>query len=233
MDKLRELSLFLPVYNEEANLEKTVKDVIPVLRQIAKKYELIIVNDGSKDRSGEIAQNLARDNPFIRVITHPSNQGYGAALKSGFYNSQHEWIAFIDADGQFDFTEVTKLIEKAKEFDVIVGYRLNRQDSFKRKLFGWGWTTLSKILLGISVRDVDCAFKLIKRKVIKTIPPLQSTRGGMISPELLARAGKAGFKITEVGVGHFPRGGGKQTGAGPRVIFKSFFELGKLWWQIK
>ena len=233
MDKLSELSLFFPAYNEEANLERVVGKAIPILKQVAKKYELIIVNDGSRDKTGEIAAKLAKRYPFIKIITHSPNQGYGAALKSGFYNSRYEWITFIDADGQFDFSEVTKLIGKAEEVDVVVGYRINRQDSFQRKLFGWGWTLLARLLLGIKVRDVDCAFKLIKKQVIETIPRLQSTRGAMISPELLAKAHKAGFKIVEVGVHHYPRGGGKQSGAELKVIFKSFFELGKLWWQIR
>lgn len=233
MDKLKELSLFLPVYNEEANLENTVEKAIPVLKDVARKYEIVIVNDGSKDKSGEIAHQLAKRHPFIKIITHSPNQGYGGALKSGFYNSQYEWIAFIDADGQFDFSEVVKLIEKKDRADLVVGYRINRQDHALRKLFGWGWTVLAKILLGVNVRDVDCAFKLIRKEVLETIPPLKSMRGGMISPELLARARKAGFKITEVGVRHYPRGGGKQSGAELKVIFKSFVDLAKLWWEIK
>ncbi len=233
MDKLKELSLFLPVYNEEANLEKTVESAIPVLKKVAQKYEIVIVNDGSKDRSGEIAEKLAKKYSFIKIITHSPNLGYGAALKSGFYNSRYKWITVIDADGQFDFSEVARLIEKSAEAEVVIGYRINRQDPFKRKLFGWGWTLLARLLLGIKVRDVDCAFKLIRKQVIETIPHLESTRGGMISPELLAKAQKAGFKIAEVGVHHYPRGGGKQTGSELKVIFKSFFELGKLWWQIR
>jgi len=233
MEKLNELSLFLPAYNEEANLEKTVRKAIPVLRKVAKRYELIIVNDGSKDRTGEIAEKLAQKYPFIRVITHSPNQGYGAALRSGFYNSKYEWIVTIDSDGQFDFSEVEKLLEKSKKADVVIGYRINRQDPLIRKIFGWGWTLLANLLLGIKVRDVDCAFKLVNKKVIEKIPKLQSTRGGMISPELLGRAKKAGFKIAEIGVHHYPRKEGKQTGANLKVIFKSFVDLGKLWWQIK
>jgi glycosyltransferase involved in cell wall biosynthesis len=233
MDKLKELSLFFPAHNEEANLESAVEKAIPVLNKVAKKYELIIVNDGSRDKTGEIAAKLAQRYPFIKIITHSSNQGYGVALKSGFYNSRYEWIVFTDADGQFDFSEVTKLIEKVGETDIVAGYRINRQDSFKRKLFGWGWTMLSRVLLGIRVRDVDCAFKLVRKDVFEKIPRLQSTRGGMISPELLARAKKAGFRMTEVGVRHYPRGGGKQTGAELKIILKSFWELFQLWWQIK
>lgn len=233
MDKLDGLSLFFPAYNEEGNIKNTVEKAIPVLKGVASKYELLIIDDGSKDKTGEIADKLAEEYPFIRVIHHHPNQGYGAALKSGFYNSKQEWIVFTDSDGQFDFSEVTRLIEKSGEADIVAGYRINRQDPPIRKLFGFGWTLLSRLLLGVGVRDVDCAFKLVKKEVIDTIPPLQSTRGGMISPELLGRAKKAGFKIVEVGVHHYPRKEGKQTGANLKVIFKSFVDLGKLWWQIK
>jgi glycosyltransferase involved in cell wall biosynthesis len=233
MDKLKELSLFFPAYNEEANLENTVEKAIPVLKKVAQKYELIIVNDGSKDKTGEIAEKLAQKYPFIKIITHFPNQGYGAALRSGFYNSQYDWIVTVDSDGQFDFAEVEKLIEKAKQADVVIGYRLNRQDPFVRKVFGWGWTLLANLLLGIKVRDVDCAFKLVNKKVIEKVPKLESTRGGMISPELLGKAKKAGFKVVEVGVHHYPRKEGKQTGANLKVIFKSFVDLGKLWWRLR
>lgn len=233
MEKLAGLSLFFPAYNEEANLASTVEKAIPVLKKVAEKYELIIVNDGSKDKTGEIAAKLAQKYPFIKVITHHPNRGYGAAIKSGLYNSKYDWIVFTDSDGQFDFSEVSKLIDKTDWADLVIGYRINRQDSFLRKFFGWGWTFLTNILLGIKVKDVDCAFKLVKKKVIEGIPELQSSRGGMISPEFLAKARKAGFKIVEVGVHHYPRKAGKQTGANLKVILKSFVDLGKLWWQIR
>lgn len=233
MDKLKELSLFFPAYNLEGLLENTVEKAIPVLKKVANKYELIIVNDGSGDKTGKIADALAKKYSFIRVIHHISNQGYGGALKSGFYNGKYEWIAFTDGDGQFDFSEITKLISVCDKADVIATYRINRQDNFKRKMFGWGWTVLANILLGINVRDVDSGFRMIKKQVIQKIPKLESSRGGMINPEIFARAKKAGFKIIEVGVHHYPRKEGKQTGADLKVILKSFTDLGKLWWKIR
>lgn len=233
MNKFDSLSVFFPAYNEEPNIEKTVKDAIGVLEKVVLKYEVIIVDDGSKDRTGEIADKLALENKNIRVTHHNPNKGYGEALKSGFYNAKYDWIAFTDSDGQFDFSEITKLLEKADEADLIVGYRLNRNDPIVRKINGWLWTRLNNLLLGINVRDVDCAFKLIKKEVIDSIPRLQSTRGGMISPELLAKAHKKGFKIIEVGVHHYPRRLGEQTGANIKVIIKSFIDLLGLWWKIK
>lgn len=233
MDKLKGLSLFFPAYNEEANLGPTVEKAIPVLKKVAEKFELIIVNDGSKDKTQEVAEKLKEKYAFIKIITHNPNQGYGVALRSGFYNSQYAWIVFTDSDGQFDFSEVERLIEKSIGADMVVGYRINRQDSVTRKIFGQGWTLLANLLLGLRVKDIDCAFKLIKKEVIDKIPKLQSTRGGMISPELVGKARKAGFKIVEVGIHHFPRREGKQTGANLKVIFKSFVDLGKLWWRLR
>lgn len=233
MAKLSELSVFFPAYNEEANITKTVEEAAKVLPQVASKYEIIIIDDGSRDKTGEIADQLAKENEFIRVIHHHTNQGYGASLKSGFYNSRYSWIACTDSDGQFDFSEITNFLKRAGETDLVVGFRLNRQDPSPRKLFGWGWTKLANILLGISVKDVDCGFKLVKKKVIEQIPKLESSRGGMISPELLAKAKKEGFKIAEVGVHHYPRKIGQQSGADLKVIINSFADLIKLWWKIR
>lgn len=229
MKKFASLSVFFPAYNEEANVEKTVKDAVMILEEAVTNYEVIIVDDGSKDNTGKIADKLSSENNKIKVIHHHPNKGYGEALKSGFYNAKYPWIAFTDSDGQFDFSEILKLLEKTNQADLIVGYRFDRNDPVMRKINGWLWTRLNNLLLGINVRDVDCAFKLIKKEVIDTIPHLQSERGGMISPELLYKAHKNGFKIVEVGVHHYPRRSGTQTGANFKVIIKSFIDLFKLW----
>ena len=224
------LSVFFPAYNEERNLKKTVEMAIKVVKNIAVDWEIIIVNDGSNDKTEDIAQELKNEEGRIKIVTHKKNKGYGEALKSGFYNSKYAWIATTDADGQFDFSEITKLIDKAKKgYDVVIGFRINRQDSLIRKINGLGWTWLSNLVLGINVHDVDCSFKLVKKEVIDKISHLESTRGGMISPELLAKAKKSGFKIAEVGVHHYPRIHGSQTGANIDVIIKSFVDLIKLW----
>ncbi|OGM22944.1 hypothetical protein A2961_00325 [Candidatus Woesebacteria bacterium RIFCSPLOWO2_01_FULL_39_21] len=228
------LSVFFPAYNEERNLKETVEMAIKVVKNIAVNWEVIIVNDGSNDKTKDIAQELKNEEGRIKIVTHKKNKGYGEALKSGFYNSKYAWIATTDADGQFDFSEIIKLIDKAKKgYDVVIGFRINRQDSLIRKINGLGWTWLSNLLLGINVHDVDCSFKLVKKEVIDKISHLESTRGGMISPELLAKAKKSGFKIAEVGVHHYPRIHGSQTGANINVIIKSFVDLIKLWQKLK
>ena len=233
MQRVKEFSVFFPAYNEEANLESTVKKARDVLLKIAEEWEIIIVNDGSKDDTLKIADSLSNFDKRIKIINHEVNKGYGEALKSGFYSAKYPLIATTDADGQFDFSEITKLLEKINQADVVIGYRMDRKDPFFRKFFGWGWTFLANIMLGIRVKDVDCSFKLVKKEVIDRIPKLQSARGGMISPELLAKAKKYGFKIDQVGVHHFERRKGHQTGADMNVIIKSFSDLFSLWLQLR
>jgi glycosyltransferase involved in cell wall biosynthesis len=233
MGKVEEISVFFPAYNEEANLENTVLKAREVLEGIAREWEIIIVNDGSKDKTLEIAERLQKEDSRIKVIDHKENEGYGETLKSGFYSAKYPLIATTDSDGQFDFAEIEKLLEKIDDSDIVIGYRLDRKDSLVRKFYGWGWTLLANVLLGINVKDVDCSFKLVKKSVIDKIPKLKSSRGGMISPELLAKAKKCGFKISEVGVHHFPRAVGHQTGADVKVILKSFSDLFNLWRELR
>jgi glycosyltransferase involved in cell wall biosynthesis len=230
---INQLSVFFPAFNEEQNIKATVTKAKKVLEPLAEKWEIIIVNDGSTDSTLKIAKQLANSDKRIKVISHKKNLGYGEALKTGFYSAKYSWIATIDADGQFDFSEVELLWQKTASAQVIIGFRLDRKDPALRRLFGWGWTFLANILLGINVRDVDCSFKLIKRQVIDSIPKLVSTRGGMISPELLVKAKNKGFVIAQVGVHHYPRKVGHQTGADLKVIIKSFIDLLKLYRALK
>lgn len=228
------LSVFMPAYNEEKNVDHTVQSVLEVLKTLnLKEYEIIVVNDGSKDKTANVVKELQKNNKNIRLVNHEVNKGYGEAVKSGYYNSRFEYIVFIDSDGQFDFNDIHKFLKAIEAADIVVGYRIARQDHLMRIINGWGWTQLSNILFGLNVKDVDCAFKLLKRKVIETIPHLESTRGAMVNPELLAKSKKAGFKIVQLGVRHFPRKEGKQTGANLDVIIQSFIDLIKLWWKLK
>jgi glycosyltransferase involved in cell wall biosynthesis len=230
MQKLEALSLFFPAYNEEANLASTVEKAIPTLKKVAKKYELIIVNDGSRDKTGEIADELVKKYPFIRVVHNNPNRGYGGAFKSGIYNCRHEWIAFTDADGQFDFSEVSKLIDKQIETkaDLVIGYYLKRAVGPMTILTSRLWEALVVLVFGLKVRDIDCGFKLFRKKVVETIPQLEAERGPFINSEFLIRAKKAGFKMVEIGVHHYPRAGGRATGRSLKVILSGFSDLLKL-----
>ncbi len=150
------ISVFFPCINEEGNIEDTVKGAIKVLEKLSLKYEIIIVDDGSTDNTGKIAEKLARENPNIKVIHHPKNLGYGEALKSGFYNAKYGTVVYTDGDRQFDFSEITEFLEKIEENDLVIGYRKSRQDPLLRKLFGKGWRLTLRTLFGLTLKDVDC-----------------------------------------------------------------------------
>ena len=229
---IKTISVFFPVYNEEGNIESTVKKSVAVLEKLGLKYEITIVNDGSKDKTGEIADHLAKNNYRIKVIHHEKNLGYGEALKSGFYSAKYDTICYTDGDGQFDFSQVTKFLEKIKDNDLVIGYRIKRQDPFLRILFKKGWKLSLLTFFGLTLKDVDCGFKMIKRKVLEKIPHLESTRGAMINAELAIKTKIAGFKVTQVGVNHYPRLSGKPTGATPQVVIKSYLDLLKFWWKL-
>ncbi len=231
MPKLSSLSVFFPAYNEEANVENMVRVAQKVLPEVADKWEIIPVNDGSKDKTGEIIDRLAKEDPNVRPVHHEKNQGYGGAVISGYNASRYDYVFFTDGDLQFDLREITLLIEKLDEGDLILGYRKNRRDPAMRKLNAFMWGSLVKFLFGFQVRDVDCAFKLMKRKVIDKVH--LSAGGAMVSTELLARSNKAGFRFVEVGVTHYPRVAGTQTGANFKVILRAFKELFKLYAKIK
>lgn len=230
---IKNLSVFFPAYNEEGSIESTVSGATKVLEKLGFQYEIIIVDDGSKDKTPRIADSLARKNPKIRIIHHPKNLGYGEALKSGFYNAKYDTICYTDGDGQFDFSEVSKFLERIEDHDLVIGYRIKRQDPFFRILFKKGWKVSLRTFFGLTLKDVDCGFKMIKRKVLEKIPHLESTRGAMINAELAIKAKKYGFKVGQVGVNHYPRLSGKPTGASITVIVRSYLDLLRLWWQLK
>lgn len=235
MSQIDKISVFLPAYNEEKNLESTIKNVLNSLKANFKTWELIIVDDGSKDKTGEIAEKYAQKDKRIRVIHHKPNKGYGPALISGLYACQYPWISFIDSDGQFDFSEISVLVKKQQKTnaDVVIGHYLSRQVSFFRKSNTKAWQILVWLMFGLKVKDIDCGFKLISKKVVETIPKLESSRGAFISSEFLIKAQKSGFKIVEVGVHHYPRISGEGTGANIDVIIQSFIDLFGLWKKLR
>jgi glycosyltransferase involved in cell wall biosynthesis len=227
----RSLTIFFPCYNEEANVERAAREALKAAQLVTHDYEVIIVNDGSRDKTGEIADRLVKEDPHVQVIHHPKNRGYGAALTTGYRGATKDSVFYTDGDLQFDLTEITKLWPLLDKFDVVTGYRLKRNDPFIRKMNSYGWTSLTKFLFGLPVRDVNCAFKLFRREVISAIEI--ESQGALIDAEIFARVKKAGFSITEVGVHHYPRQFGTQTGANPFVIFRAFWELFKLWWKLR
>ena len=232
--KLKELSVFFPAYNEEGHIKETVERAKKILPKVAKKWEILIVNDGSKDNTGRIIDKLAKDKN-IKALHHKVNRGYGAALKTGLYGSKYEWITFTDSDGQFDFSEITNFIETQRrtKADIVIGYYKKRQVSKFKILTSKLWEFVVFILFGLHVKDIDCGFKLISKEVIDKIPDLESERGAFISSEFLIKARKKKFKIVEIPVNHYPRKIGSGTGRDIKVIINSFKDLFKLWLKLK
>jgi len=220
------ISVFFPCYNEQENVARTVEQALGVLEKLNVGFEVIIVDDGSADRTGRIADEIAARDSRVKVVHHRTNLGYGAALQSGFKAATKELVFYTDGDGQFDLNELPLLLPLIRQCDIVAGYRINRQDNLIRRINGWCWTKLVCLLFGMKVRDIDCAFKLYKREIFDNIK-LSST-GALISAEILARAVRKGYSLTQKGVHHYPRTAGEQTGANLRVIFRAFKELFKL-----
>jgi glycosyltransferase involved in cell wall biosynthesis len=217
------ISVFFPCYNEQENVGRTTEKAIAVLEKLGADYEVIIIDDGSTDDTGRIADDIAGRDNRVRVVHHERNLGYGAALQSGFKAATKELVFYTDGDGQFDISEMPPLLELMEQHDIVTCYRLNRRDSIIRKINGWCWTKLVCLLFGLKIRDIDCAFKLYKREIFDNIK-LSST-GALIDTEVLARAARKGYSMTQEGVHHYPRTAGAQSGANIRVILRAFKEL--------
>jgi len=225
------ISVFFPCYNEQDNVERTVRNALTVLENLKADFEVIIVNDGSRDDTAQIADEIAAGNSRVKVVHHHTNLGYGAALKSGFKAATKELVFYTDGDGQFDINEMPPLLPLMAKYDIVSCFRLNRQDPLVRRLNGWAWTKLVCFLFGMKIRDIDCAFKLYKTEIFDNID-LSST-GALIDAEILARAIRKGYSITQRGVHHYPRTAGAQTGANLKVILRAFKELFKLKSEIR
>ena len=225
------LSLVLPAHNEEPNIRAVVEEAASVLPAAFTDYEVIVVNDGSKDRTLEIAQALASENEHVRVVNHPVNRGYGAALTSGFNAATGDYIMFMDSDRQFDINDVHRLTPFVSEYDIVAGYRIKRNDPAHRLLNAAIFGMAVRLLFDIQLRDIDCAFKIMRAEVLKGIN-LESP-GALINTEILAKAGVSGRTISQVGVNHYPRLEGEQSGASVKVVLRAFREIIRLWWRMR
>jgi glycosyltransferase involved in cell wall biosynthesis len=220
------LSAVLPAYNEEALLGTTVCHVARVLRELVDHFEIVVVDDGSRDGTPDVLRRLQAEQPDLplRVVTHAVNQGYGAALASGFDASRNELVVMLDADGQFDVAELVHFLRALDDStDMVIGWRAHRADPFMRTVNARGWKLLIGTLFGYTARDVDCAFKLFRRRVWEEMTV--QARGATFSAEFLIKARRLGFRVKELPVSHFPRRAGSPTGAHPKVIARAFKEL--------
>lgn len=228
---VRSLSIVLPCLNEEGNVERVVGEALSSLGDHVPVLEVIVVNDGSSDRTGPIADALAKRDPRVKVVHHPRNLGYGASLRDGFAAASSDWVFFTDGDGQFDIGQVRNLTPSLATHDAVIGWRIKRADPPLRRLNGWGWSRVVNTVFGMRFRDIDCAFKILPAERMKSLG-LVST-GSMISAEMLARLNRAGLRIAQVGVHHRPRTHGQQTGNAPHVILRAFRELFSLAGRIR
>ncbi|MEZ4219182.1 MAG: glycosyltransferase family 2 protein [Myxococcota bacterium] len=219
----RALSLVFPVFDEAENLGELVDTALEIATRLALDFEIVLVDDGSRDGSDALIDAYCAANPRIRSVRHASNVGYGAALRAGLREARGEHVFFSDADLQFDLAEIEKLLAHAGDFDIVAGYRSPRRDPWPRRALAFGWGALVRALFGLRVRDIDCAFKLFHRRVVDAIPI--ASIGAFVNTEILVRARGAGFRVHQVPVSHRRRRRGVQSGAHPRVIARALWEL--------
>ncbi len=224
-----QLSLVFPAFNEAENLPTLLESATKIGDQLGVTFEIVVVDDGSRDASAAVLDRWMARDPRIRSVHHATNRGYGAALRAGLREARGELVFFSDADLQFDLREIALLLAHAHEHDVeiVAGYRAPRRDPWLRRIIARAWGDLVRALFSIPVRDIDCAFKIFRREVLDAIP-IESV-GAFVNTEILVRARAAGFRIRQIPVTHRPRKSGRQTGAHPRVIFRALTELVKLY----
>lgn len=224
--RLAGLSFFFPAYNERENIRATVERALEVLPDLAEEFEIIVVDDGSRDGTGEIAGELARQHSGVRVVSHPRNLGIAAAMRTGFASCTKQFIFYTDGDLQFDLAELARLIPLLGDADAVIGFRIRRQDPFRRLVIAWVYNTLIRLLFRVEFRDVDCAFKLFRREVFDRTPiSALGSNGAVFFPELLISLASAGGRIRQVGVTHYPRRAGQPKGALPHVILGAVGDL--------
>jgi glycosyltransferase involved in cell wall biosynthesis len=226
------LSLVLPAYNEEANVEIVVNEALEAIPNYFECYEIIIVDDGSKDKTPEIADRLAATHPeVVRVIHHRPNKGYGAALTTGFRAAKGDYLMFMDSDRQFKPEDIGLFAPYVGKADIIAGYRKKRNDPFYRFLIGYTFNLVVTVLFGIHLRDIDCGFKIFKADVLKNMD--LTSPGALINTEIHAKAQRQGRSIIETGVNHYARLVGEQSGASIRVITRAMLETIRLWLRMR
>ena len=219
---LQELSLFFPCHNEAENLEALVADALAALPALATTYEVILVDDGSRDDTAGVAERLVqRHGGVVRLVRHDVNRGYGGALRSGFAAARYSHLAYTDGDRQFRIADLARLVDcaEATQSPVVIGFRLQRADPPLRLVYATLYRVANRIWFGLRVRDVDCAAKLFRRDVLRNINV--HSDGAFFSAELLIRLQLAGVNALEVGVPHYPRTAGSPTGARLSVIARA------------
>lgn len=227
----KSISVILPAHNEAANIEPVIAKCVSICSKLFNDFEVLAVDDGSADGTGALVEKIAEKDRRVRLVTHPVNRGYGAALRSGFAAATKQWVFFTDSDGQFDPAEVADFVPLLDKADIVAGYRLKRQDNFYRRMMGWLYTFLVDLFFGTGVKDINCAFKFIRADFLKGF--LLSSEGALINAEIISLARRQKLNIVQKGVHHYPRRSGKQSGGSARVISKALKEYVELYRRLK
>lgn len=225
------LSVFFPAYEEEENIGKVTEAAIEVLQSMGGEYEVILVDDGSRDRTGEVVDALARRYPEVRAIHHGKNLGYGAALKTGFTSARYEYIFYTDGDNQFDLSELRKFVALLEFSDMVIGFRNRRRYSYYQKLTSFTYNLVLQTLFDLPYRDVDCAYKLVPKSLIDNIE--LNSMDGFVDAELLIKAQQLGYTLSELGVTHYVRQSGRSHGATPKVVLGTIWEMARFYQQVR
>jgi glycosyltransferase involved in cell wall biosynthesis len=225
------LSLVLPAYNEAENISYVVDSALAVLPAHAHDFEVIVVDDGSRDGTRALVESIARKDARVRLVRHAQNRGYGAALRSGFRATSGDFVMFMDADRQFDIRDIQLLAPFAADYDIVAGFRMERRDPLHRRVFAEAFNVCVRVLFGVHLRDIDCAFKLFRGDLLRSLD--LTAPGALINTEIQAKARRQGVRLQQVGVHHYPRIAGTPTGGSPRVIVRAMGETIKLWWRMR
>jgi glycosyltransferase involved in cell wall biosynthesis len=225
------ISAIMPAHNESGNIVAAVNALVPVVSQLARDWEIVVVDDGSQDDTARLVQDLAREQSRIRLARHERNLGYGAAVKTGISQVQHQLIFITDADLQFDPLELKSLVPLAEEYDIVLGYRQRRREHAIRRLNAWCWGRLMRLLFGLRVQDINCAFKVFRGRIFDRMTIC--SRGALVYSEILIQAQRMGCTITQVPVTHYPRTKGHPSGAKVKTIYRAFADLMRLYRRLK
>ena len=229
---LPRISVVFPCHNEADNVAAVISDAQQHVGALGDDYELIIVDDGSSDGTAERARAAAEGDDRVRVARHPTNLGYGHALRTGFSAARAPLICYVDGDGQFSLADLPALVDALGTHGFVLGHRIKRADPAHRSLNARLWHLVVRLVMGFNVRDIDCGFKLFRREVVQDVEFIAG-RGAVISAELVARGRRAGYSFTEVGVHHYPRTAGDSSGNNLMVVLNSFWDIARLRWRLR
>lgn len=226
------LTIAIPAYNEEASLSAVVKNAVEAARSVTSDYEIVIVDDGSTDTTGHIADLWAKQNSKVKVFHHPHNKGFSGAIKSCYLNATKELIFLLPADGQIDAMDVRLFLQEIDHADVVVGYRKKNPEPLGRRINSYVFHTLYRFLFGVTLKEISTSI-LWRRSALRSIDITASSRSALIEPEVVYKAWDAGFRFAEVSIPYYPRKGGKAKGSNPIMILATLKELLRLWWSMR